>query len=452
MTVERDQHCQRYLTREGEEVMEQTLTENSGPRIYNLFPLLAGPMSQWGAHLERARRLGFDWVFINSFHYAGYSGSLYSIKDYYAIDPRLVDAKAGPPLEQLAQVIHSATQLGLKLMMDLVINHTAFDSLLATEHPAWFKRGADGKPLRPSTKDGEQRVVWGDLIEIDNAASPDRVNLWQYWLTLAQHYAALGFHAFRCDAAYKVPIELWQFLFSRLKQSHPGTLFFAESLGCPFSEMLQLARAGFNFLFNSSKWWDFTAPWCLDQYRQLAPLVPTVSFAESHDTERLAVDLQGDQAAVKMRYAFSALFSAGVMMPMGFEYGFQRRLNVVDTQPEDWEAPQWDLSSFITTVNRLKASYRVFNEEGPIESVDAGNAQVFAFVKSSRDRTERALVLLNKDRQRTQSCRLAQMGQVFSGAKKVEDISPEERLTHSPDFQTGQLRPSGIYVFHASMT
>jgi starch synthase (maltosyl-transferring) len=431
--------------------MNQTTAWTSGPRIYNLFPLLAGPMPQWTAHLERAQRLGFDWVFVNAFHYAGYSGSLYSIKDYYAIDPRLVDSAAGPPMDQLTQVVQTANQLDLKLMMDLVINHTAFDSSLVAEHPTWFKRGADGKPLRPSAKEGERRVVWGDLAEIDNTGSPDRANLWQYWLNLATHYATLGFHAFRCDAAYKVPGELWKFLFSRLKQSHPGTLFFAESLGCPFGEMLQLARTGFDFLFNSSKWWDFTEPWCLDQYRQLAPLVPTISFAESHDTERLAAELQGDQAAVKMRYAFSALFSSGVMMPMGFEYGFQRRLNVVETQPEDWERPQWDLSSFITAVNRMKASYRVFNEDGPIESVDAGNPRVFAFIKSSRDRTERAMVLLNKDRRQPQTCRLAQMGRVFNGAKRVEELSPEERLTHSPDFQTGQLRPSGVYVFHASM-
>lgn len=65
---------------------------SSGPRIYNVFPLLAGPLPRWTPHLERAHRLGFDWVFTNAFHYAGYSGSLYSVKDYCAIDPRLVDA------------------------------------------------------------------------------------------------------------------------------------------------------------------------------------------------------------------------------------------------------------------------------------------------------------------------------------------------------------------------
>src|ERR1043166_4893931 len=278
-------------------------------------------------------------------------------------------------------MVQTAKQLGLKLMMDLVINHTAFDSLLVTEHPPWDKRGVDGKPVRPSAKEGEQQVVWGDLAEIDNASSPDRENLWRYWLTLAEFYASRGFSGFRCDAAYKVPLELWRFLFQELKKSHPDALFFAESLGCPFPQILQLARTGFDFIFNSSKWWDFTAPWCLDQYRQTAPLVPSISFAESHDTERLAVELHGDLAAVKQRYIFSTLFSAGVMLPMGFEYGFRHRLNVVETRPQDWETPQWDLSDFITKVNALKASHRVFNEEGQIDLIEVGNPQVGTRVK-----------------------------------------------------------------------
>lgn len=419
-----------------------------GPRIYNLFPLLAGSLPQWTSHLERAQRMGFDWVFINAFHYAGYSGSLYSVKDYYAIDPRLIDTAAGPPLDQLKGMIEQASQLGLKLMMDLVINHTAFDSPLVTEHPTWYKRGADGKPLRPSAKDGEKKVTWGDLAEIDNANSPDREQLWRYWLQLAEHYAALGFRGFRCDAAYKVPGELWQFLIGQLKRSHPGTLFVAESLGCPFEDTVRLAQSGFDYILNSSKWWDFVAPWCLEQYRQTAPLVPSISFAESHDTERLAADLHGDKEAVKQRYAFSALFSTGVMMPIGFEYGFRTRVDVVNTQPQDWETSQWDISEFIAGVNRLKHSYRVFNEEGPIDAVETSNPQIFACVKSSRDHKERALLVLNKDRQRAQSCQLAQLGSVFSGLTHVSDISPDGQLQHTPDFQTAQFRPSGVHVIY----
>ncbi|HEY2524831.1 MAG TPA: alpha-amylase family glycosyl hydrolase [Candidatus Binataceae bacterium] len=421
-----------------------------GPRIYNLFPLLAGPMPHWKPHIERARAMEFNWLFVNPIQQSGYSRSLYSIKDYYAIDPRLLDAAAGAPEEQLRAMIGAAKDAGMGLIMDLVINHTAFDSPLVREHPEWYRRGTDGKPVSPGVQDGDRWVTWGDLAEVDNAASPDRDNLWRYWIELAQASAAAGFNGFRCDAAYKVPEELWRKLIGEVKRSAPGALFFAESLGCPFEDTLKLGRAGFDFIFNSSKWWDFTAPWGLAQYRQTSAVVPSISFAESHDTERLAAELGGDRQAVKMRYAFSALFSTGVMMPTGFEYGFRRRLDVVKTVPDDWEEPAWDLTGFIAAVNRLKASRRVFNEEGPIEAVDCGNPALFAFRKSSRDGAERALVVLNKDRTSAQLCDLSRLGREFVGASGVEDLSPEARFDPSAGVLMGQIEPSGVRVVAAN--
>src|SRR5580692_9109390 len=117
----------------------------AGPRIYNLFPLLAGPLPRWRPHLERARAMGFDWIFLNPINLAGYSGSLYSIKDYDTIDPRLLDPDGGSEQAQFAAMVDSAKNLGLQLMTDLVINHTAFDSPLVKQHPAWYKHEAGGK-------------------------------------------------------------------------------------------------------------------------------------------------------------------------------------------------------------------------------------------------------------------------------------------------------------------
>ena len=136
-------------------------------------------------------------------------------------------------------------------------------------------------------------------------------------------------------------------------------------------------------------------------------------------------------------------------MPLGFEYGFHHRLDVVETRPEDWENPQWDLRDFVTAVNRLKVSRRVFNEEGPIESVDSGNPKICALLKWSHDRSERAFLILNTDQRQTQTCQLARMGHVFTGTTKVEDVSPEGRLQYAPDFQFASLKPSEVHVIYA---
>ena len=58
-----------------------------GPRIYNLFPTLLGPAEAWEEYLPRIAEMGFDWVFLNPFHYPGFSGSLYAVQDSYRLHP-----------------------------------------------------------------------------------------------------------------------------------------------------------------------------------------------------------------------------------------------------------------------------------------------------------------------------------------------------------------------------
>jgi starch synthase (maltosyl-transferring) len=59
--------------------------------LYNLFPLLAGPFPRWQPHLDRARAMKFDWVYVNPIQRTGASGSLYSIADYFQLNPALLD-------------------------------------------------------------------------------------------------------------------------------------------------------------------------------------------------------------------------------------------------------------------------------------------------------------------------------------------------------------------------
>jgi len=104
--------------------------------------------------------------------------------------------------------------------------------------------------------------------------------------------------------------------------------------------------------------------------RQIAP---SIGFPESHDTERLFSESGRNVEALKQCYLFVALFSSGVMVPIGYEYGFRNRLHVVDTRPEHWEEQAVDLTDFITRVNRIKSDYPVFQEEGPIQKLDHPN-------------------------------------------------------------------------------
>ena len=118
--------------------------------IYNLFPLLAGNFGNWQSHIDRAADIGFDWIFVNPVQKPGQSGSLYSIADYFQLNPRLVDPSSSlSPEDQLKSAVHAAESRGVHMMVDLVINHCASDSKLAQEHPEWFVREADGRIAHP---------------------------------------------------------------------------------------------------------------------------------------------------------------------------------------------------------------------------------------------------------------------------------------------------------------
>ncbi len=420
---------------------------NEGPRIYNLFPLLAGPLPCWAQHLARSRAMGFNWVFVNSFHQAGCSGSLYAVKDHYAIDRRLLEGSAAP-LDQLGGMLAEAKRLGLAVMMDLVINHTAFDAPLARDHPDWFLRDRGGGLVHPGAMEGDTSVVWRDLAQVDNARSPDREALWAYWRDLALHYAGMGFGGFRCDAAYQVPAELWRSLIREVKARYPEAVFCAETLGCTPQQTLATARAGFDFIFNSSKWWDFGEPWCLEQYALTAPVVPSISFPESHDTPRLAEELLGDRAAVLQRYAFAATFSTGVMMPIGFEFGFRRPLHVVETTPADWESPAWDLTAAIAAIHRTKAAHRPLNEEGPIRPLDLGDPRVFGLVKGTRDEREWVCVVLNLHRTASVCVEVPPDLPAAPRRARTDPLTGTSSLL--AEFAKLELGPSGVAVLAAA--
>jgi starch synthase (maltosyl-transferring) len=412
--------------------------------IYNLFPLLAGKFTDWERHLIRASEMGFNWVFVNPIQRPGESGSLYSIADYYDFNPDLVDKKSKKaPRKQVKEATETAKKLGLNAMVDLVINHCSVDSDLIKSHPEWFLWESKGHVAHPFCDEDGKKVVWKDLAKFDHKDSKDKEGLFQYFLNIVKFLLELGFEGFRCDAAYQVPKSLWERLIKEIKKEHPGVVFFAETLGCPSDQTRRTASAGFDYIFNSSKWWDFQSPWLMAQYVLTREVVPSVSFPESHDTVRLCEELHGNIQGLKQRYLFSALFSAGVMMPMGFEFGFCKKPHVVKTRPEDWEETDIDLTSFITEVNKLKSNQAIFQEEAPTEILHADNPNILLMWKASVNDQEEALIILNKDIYNKQHFYAESLQKLVQAGAPLRDISPEYRMEYIPvpfsyDLQPGQ--------------
>ena len=404
----------------------------TSPRIYNLFPRLLGSIDNWDEHLKRILNMGFSWVFVNPVNYTGFSGSLYSIKDYFRLNPLFaLDEKDEISWGSLKTLITKCHAYGLKFMIDIVFNHTAIDSPLISEHPSWFKKKwvviekssgnkikffeKDEKPTDkeyPSKKyeikwqianpfainpkNADEIQIWGDLAEIDYN-SPDVDSILDYWKKLFDFYDVLGIDGFRVDAAYQVSSKVWKKLLSYVKNKNPKALFYAETLGATLDQYDALSDANFDYIASSSKWWDYTAPWCLEQYNKYRKFAPSISFPENHDTIRVAFETDGRQDIQKFKFFFASFFSAGLIMPLGYEYGFKKKIDVVNSSPTDFEEPRFDISDFILTVNKFKQKYRCLNEDGEIIQYEYSDLGVLILKKCSIDNNQQILLIYNKD-------------------------------------------------------
>jgi len=413
--------------------------------VYNLFPLLAGKFTDWEKHLVRASEMGFTWIFVNPIQRPGKSGSIYSIADYYDYNPVLIDQKSSlKPQEQVKEVIKTSERLGLKMMVDLVINHCSVDSNLLRSHPEWFLWEAKGRVAHPFADENGKKVVWTDLAQFDLKHTKDKEGVFQYFFGVVKSMIELGFKGFRCDAAYQLPRNLWERLIHETKKVYPDVFFFAETLGCPPDQTRNTASAGFDYIFNSSKWWDLSSQWLMQQYNLTRDIAPSIGFPESHDTVRLCEELNGNIDGLKQRYLFSALFSGGVMMPIGFEFGFRKKLHVAKTKPEDWEETNIDLTPFITKVNKIKAEHPIFQEDAPTEVEHYGNnSHILLLWKASTRVREESLLILNKDIHSRQNFHAESMRNFIQSGAPLMDISPESPLEYIPgpfsyDLQPGQ--------------
>ena len=406
---------------------------SEGLRIYNLFPTLAGTVRDWTAHLARVAGMGFNAVYINPFHYPGFSGSLYAVKDYYRLNPRFRGDAPGDDDTLLHGFTDAARACGLRVIMDLVVNHTSKDSELVARHPDWFTRDPKGDVVSPGAidpADARRQTVWGDLAELDYRP-PQRGQILGYFQQVVRHYVALGFGGFRCDAAYKVPAEVWRGLIDEAKAASREVVFCAETLGARKEDVFALADAGFDYLFNSVKWWDFESPWLIEQYEAFRHIAPSIGFPESHDTKRLVSELLAAgipesliEPHYRQAYAFAAAYSAGVMMPMGFEYGWSRALDVVMTRDDEPERKRFDLSGFIAEVNAMKQAIPALNEEGPQRLLTNQGDRLVALERQTESGQDRAFILINRDEREPREVVLERL--VGKGLA-LTDLSPGSR-------------------------
>jgi starch synthase (maltosyl-transferring) len=129
------------------------------------------------------------------------------------------------------------------------------------------------------------------------------------------------------------------------------------------------------------------------------------------------------------------------MMPVGFEFGFRKPLNVINTTPADWEQTATDLRPYIRRVNAIKKAHPVFQDDNPTSLLPSPNPNILFMWKASATQPEEALLIVNKDVEHHQDFATDHFRHFVQSRAPLRDVSPEFQLDYIHEPFHYALRP-----------
>ncbi len=172
----------------------------------------AGTFDAVRKDLPRIKELGVDILWLMPIHPIGEAkrkgpmGSPYAVKDFQAVNPEL------GTLEDFKTLVQTAQDMGMKVIIDWVANHTAWDNHLITEHPDWYTRNDAGEMQHPPDTD------WLDVADLDYSKAGLRDYMTEsllYWVR------DVSIDGYRCDVAGMVPTDFWNAVRPKLDAIKP---------------------------------------------------------------------------------------------------------------------------------------------------------------------------------------------------------------------------------------
>jgi len=316
-----------------------------------------GTFKAFEANLPRLKELGVDILWImpinpigvldRKFHPGAKTslGSYYSVKDYKGVNPEFgteADFKA---------LVTKAHEMGFKVILDWVANHSSRDNNWITEHPDWYIKDSTGKMITP--------FDWTDCAKLNYANKDMRtamIDAMKYWLTNCD------LDGFRCDVAGEVPVDFWEEARIELEKVKP-LFMLAENENHP-----ELCKKAFDAnyawgmcngtLVNVAKGKD-SVQQIIRQVIKVDSIMPKnafqMNFITNHDENSWNGTAQEKFGAGENAFAVLTYTIPGMpLIYSGQEAGLNHRLKFFAKDTIDWGRA--DFSPFYKTLNALKHS------------------------------------------------------------------------------------------------
>jgi starch synthase (maltosyl-transferring) len=359
-------------------------------------------------------------------------------------------------------LVEAARAKGLEIALDIAFQCSP-DHPYVREHPQWFRHRPDGSIQYAENPPKKYQDIYPFNFDTD-----DWKALWQELLSVFLHWIGEGVKVFRVDNPHTKPYPMWAWMIGEVKRVHPEVIFLSEAFTRPHP-MHRLAKLGFSQSYTYFTWRN-TKQELTDYFTELAHDPSGEYFRPNvwpNTPDILHEYLQsGLRAAFVSRLVLAATLSAsyGIYGP-AFEL-----MEHVPREPgseeyrdsEKYEIRPWDrgradsLRPLIARVNALRRANVALHGNETLRFHGIDNAQLIAYSKTSADRTNVILCVVNLDPRWPQSgwttLDLAALGVAGDAPFEVHDLLTDARYRWQGPHNFVELRPSEMpaHVFRVT--
>ena len=351
-------------------------------------------------YLPELKAMGVDIVWLMPISPIGVDGRKGTHGSYYSI----IDCKAINPefgtMEDFDHFLATAHDLGLKVIIDWVANHTSRDA-------DWWKEGKkDWYVMDEETGLPIVEYDWTDIAKL-NYKNPDvrvaMIDALKFWIEK-------GVDGYRCDVAMNVPADFWAEAWKQVREINPDVYLLAEG------EEQWLHEAGFEATYawefhhimnamakggsetknvagdgtiktDAKTVADLKEYLARDDEKYPAPAM-RLMFTSNHDENSWAgteFERMGDAAKVMAVLTFT-LPNGQPLIYTGQEIGWNKRFEFFETDPVPaWEKNEYfDFYKELIAVRHANPALAAGDKGGKFEVVSAEDS-VLVFTRTLPD-------------------------------------------------------------------
>jgi glycosidase len=272
----------------------------------------------------------------------GKLGSYYSVKNYTDVNPEFGTT------DDFKALVNAAHASGLRVILDWVANHTAWDHKWVKDHPEYYERDKKtGKLASP--------FDWTDVVELNynnNEMRAAMIENMRWWVS------NFGVDGFRCDVAEMVPVDFWEKARESIDAKHEQ-LWLGESENDQYFSAfdLQYAWKYMHMLedYAKGKLNQDSAQQIMNRYQMLASKgLHHMFFTSNHDENSWnGTDAEKFDDAHRALIEFTVAMPGAFMIYNGQESGLDKRLKFFEKDPIVWNRS--DLPQYYTALLQDRA-------------------------------------------------------------------------------------------------